>query len=121
MRLTAASLAALLFLAACWGSGSEPPPPSPEEGVTVRVVNRSGEFISVGYTFARTEPSTLGGVPRMAEGVFTFAYEPGSLEFIIDLPQGQLTSNRTSTRVGDRLVLEVDSRQARVRRDEGEG
>lgn len=115
-----ACLALVVALAAC-PSPPDPRPVPPEEGVTVRVVNTSGEYIAVAYTFARMTPSHLGGVARGAEGSFTFAFEPGPLEFAVELPTGVLTSNRFSPRRGDRLVLEVDARQARVRREEEPG
>lgn len=105
--------AAMLVTAAC-GGGPDPVPPSPAEAVTVHVVNRTGEVISVDYTFARMEPFFLGSVSRGGEADFTFAWEPGPLEFVVDLPRGLLTSNRVSAQRGDRLILEVTQRRAQA-------
>lgn len=111
-------LTASVIVAACWGA-SDPAPPAPAEAVTVHVVNRTGEVISVDYTFARMEPFFLGSVPRGGEADFTFAWEPGPLEFVVDLPRGLLTSNRVSARRGDRLLLEVTQRRAEASHPEG--
>jgi hypothetical protein len=109
---------AALVAAAC-GGAPDPAPPDPAEAVTVHVVNRTGEAISVDYTFARMEPFYLGSVPRGGEADFTFAWEPGPLEFVVDLPRGLLTSNRMSARRGDRLLLEVTQRRAQASHPEG--
>jgi hypothetical protein len=107
---------ALLVASACGGSSA--PPPSPEEAVTVHVVNRTGELIAVDYTFARMEPFYLGSVPRGEEADFTFSWEPGPLEFVVDLPRGLLTSNRVSAQRGDRILLEVTQRRAQASQPE---
>jgi len=113
-----APLAVLIF-SACGGSSSSSSTPQPEEAVTVHVVNRMGETLSIGYTFARTPSTHLGNVPRGGESDFTFAWEPGALEMVVDFPQGGLSSNRMSAQRGERLILEVARNQARLTRPDG--
>ena len=89
----------------------------PEDIVTVRVTNTTGELISVSYTFARAGAANLGTVPRGGENVeFSFPWEPGRLEFIVDQPRGVVTSNGVSSRRGDTFDLQVSRRQARATR-----
>ncbi len=110
---------ALPLLAAC-GGATEAPPPAPEDGVTVRVTNHSGGPATVSYSFARTPASLLGSVGRLGEAEFTFAWEPGPLEFVVDLQSGLLTSNRMSTRIGDVVLLDIGSYRAQATK-EGDG
>lgn len=106
------------MLAACWGASTRTAP-LPDEGVTVRVSNHSGGPASVAFSFARTPATHLGTVGRLDEGEFTFAWEPGPLEFVVDLPGGLLTSNRLSPRRGEIVYLDISSREARVTREGG--
>ena len=119
MRTWIMAASAALALSACGGSSSSYSPPQPEEAVTVHVVNRLGETLSIAYTFARTPPTHLGGVARGGEADFTFAWEPGALEMVVDFPQGGLSSNRMSAQRGQRLILEVARNQARLTRPDG--
>lgn len=114
-----ALVAALLGLPACSSGSSDggSSTASPEDIVTVRVTNTTGELISVSYTFARAGAANLGTVPRGGENVeFSFPWEPGRLEFIVDQPRGVVTSNGVSSRRGDTFDLQVSRRQARATR-----
>ena len=117
-RFAAAVLAtALLSLPACssGSGGSSGSSASPEDLITVRVTNTMGDLFSLSYTFARTPASSLGTVPRGAEGMeFTFQWEPGRLQFIVDLPQGVLSSNGVSAGRGDVFELNVGRMEARL-------
>jgi hypothetical protein len=111
--------AALLCLPACSSGSSDGggSTASPEDIVTVRVTNTTGDLITVSYTFARSGAAHLGTVPRGGENVeFSFPWEPGRLEFIIEQPRGVVTSNGVSSRRGDTFDLQVSSRQARATR-----
>ena len=112
----------LIFLALCLpgcsssseGGGSDA---SPQEPLTVRVTNTSGDLISVSYTFAQTVATNLGTVPRGAENVeFRFPREPGRMQFVVQAPRGLLTSNGLSARPGDTFDVQVSRREARVTR-----
>lgn len=115
----AALVAALLCQPACSSGSSDGggSTASPEDIVTIRVTNTTGDMISVSYTFARAGAAHLGTVPRGSENVeFSFPWEPGRLEFIIDQPRGVMTSNGVSSRRGDTFELQVSPRQARATR-----
>lgn len=116
---SAARLILCLLLAACSGSGGQGSAPTPDEGVTVRVTNRSGGPATVSYSFARTPPGHLGNVGRLGEAEFVFAWEPGPLEFVVDVQGGVLTSNRLSTRPGETVYLEITGLQARATKEGG--
>lgn len=119
-RMLAGALAAtLLCLPACSSGSSDGggSTASPEDIVTVRVTNTTGDMITVSYTFARAGAAHLGTVPRGGENVeFSFSWEPGRLEFIVDQPRGVVTSNGVSSRRGDTFELQVSRRQARATR-----
>jgi hypothetical protein len=121
----AAGLAAvLLCLPACssGSSGGGESTASPEDIVTVRVTNTTGDVITLSYTFARAAAAHLGTVPRGGEDVeFSFPWEPGRLEFIVDHPQGVVTSNGVSSRRGDTYDLQVSRSQARATRVDPSG
>ena len=103
----------------CSGSGSTGFSSSPSEAVTVHVTNRSGESVSIGYSFARMPVAHLGGVGRGGQATFSFGWEPGPLEFAAELPGGVMTSNRMSTAAGDTLLLEVNARELRATKKDG--
>jgi len=119
-RFAVAALAtALLCLPACssGSSGSSGSSASPEDLITVRITNTTGQLLSVSYTFARTPPSGLGTVPRGAEDLeFKFQWEPGRLEFVVEGPGALVTSNGVSSRRGDVFELRVGRGEARVTR-----
>ena len=90
---------------------------SPEDPLTVRVTNTSGDMITVSYTFSRSAAAHLGTVPRGGENVeFRFPWEPGRMQFLVQAPRGLLTSNGLSTRRGDTFELSVSRREARATR-----
>ena len=109
----------LILLAACSGSQADRTPPFPSEAVTVKVDNHSGGSVTVSYSFARTPASRLGNVGRLEEAEFSFSWEPGPLEFVVDLPGGLMTSNRLSTRAGETVYLEITSREAKATKEGG--
>ena len=118
VRLVPALLGLVLLSTACWGS-SPPEPPSPEEAITVEVTNRSGEAAAVAYSFARTVPTHLGGVARMGQATFSFSWEPGPLQFAVEIPTGLLTSNSLSTTAGDTVSLAITDRQIELTKKGG--
>jgi hypothetical protein len=110
-----------LILTGCASSGSSTPP-SPEDAVQVRVVNGQGALISVSYSFARTPPAHLGSIQSGGEASFTFPWEPGTLEMVVRLNRGTVSSNRVSVQRGDRFLLDVSRNRADLRRvEEGGG
>ena len=119
-RFAVAALAtALLCLPGCssGSSGSSGSSASPEDLITVRVTNTTGQLLAVSYTFARTPASGLGAVPRGAEGLeFKFPWEPGRLEFVIEGPGAIGSSNGVSSRRGDVFELLIGRGEARVTR-----
>lgn len=119
-RVFAAGVAAVLLCQPACSSGSSDEgdsTASPEDIVTVRVTNTTGDMITLSYTFARAAAAHLGTVPRGGEAVeFSFPWEPGRLEFIVEQPQGVVTSNGVSSRRGDTFDLQVSGRQARAMR-----
>ena len=122
---TAVLATALLCLPACSsGSSSEGAGSSvaPEDLITVRVTNTSGDMISVSYTFSQMGAAHLGTVPRGGENVeFRFPWEPGRMQFLVEAPRGRLSSNGLSARRGDTFTLQVSRREARATRVDPSG
>jgi len=98
----------LLVAAGCGGSQASQVP-SPEQDVTLHVVNRSIEPITLSAMFGTSPASRLGQVPASGDASFTFFWRPGDLRIVLNyIGNRRATSNGiVDLQQGDRLELEI--------------
>lgn len=113
MRKLATTIALALTLAGCSG-GAAVEPPTPENGLTVRVFNSALVEIEVSALWGGSRiPVRIGTVPRESEADLTMVFRNGQLRMTVESQLGAaaLISNPvsiTTSDVGSMVRLNVD-------------